>query len=135
MMLDMMLDKNIYYNPESFGLSIVGMVQDESLSYEFDMFVVWKDKKTGRLYYQMDSGCSCPAPFEDFHSKEELEPIRSINVFGKALERWNKEYRYERYEKVKAEKIDDLEREVARQLRNLARRKKRTRAKLEREII
>ena len=51
-----------YYDPEHYGLSIVGVVEEE-LSYEFDMFVIWTDGET--YYWASDSGCSCPIPFED----------------------------------------------------------------------
>lgn len=56
---------NIYYNPEKFGLVIVGEVEFSSDSYGFDTSVVWRDVETGALYYGDDSGCSCPCPFED----------------------------------------------------------------------
>lgn len=39
--------------------------KDNGGSYEFDMAVLWKHDATGRLFYGFDSGCSCPAPFED----------------------------------------------------------------------
>lgn len=56
---------NVYYDPENFGLKILGEIDFSSGSYEFDVSVVWADVETGALYYADDSGCSCPAPFED----------------------------------------------------------------------
>ena len=70
--------KNIYYNPEAFGLQIIGDV-DVADSYEFDMLVVFKDTETNKLYYATDSGCSCPTPFED-HRKEDLTEITRENL-------------------------------------------------------
>jgi hypothetical protein len=55
---------NVYYNPEDFGLEVVGSV-DVGEMYEFDMFVVFRETATGRIGYATDSGCSCPSPFED----------------------------------------------------------------------
>ncbi len=54
---------NPYYNPEAVGLEIV-TESDCAGSYEFDMFVVWRHKESGLLFYGTDSGCSCPTPFE-----------------------------------------------------------------------
>lgn len=70
--------KNIYYNPEAFNLEIMGDV-DVAGSYEFDILVVFKDIETNKLYYDTDSGCSCPTPFED-HRKEDLTEITRGNL-------------------------------------------------------
>lgn len=59
-----------YYNPEKFGLEIFTEF-DNGGSYEFDMFVVWKDAN-GNYYWATDAGCSCPSPFETFDSIEDL---------------------------------------------------------------
>ena len=64
---------NIYYNPEEFGLEVVKNI-DTGGGYDFDMFVIWKDKKNN-LYYGQDSGCSCPTPFEDFEGIPSLIKI------------------------------------------------------------
>ena len=56
---------NIYYNPEEFELEIVDSLQ-EDLSYAFNILLVLRHKKTNRIYYVSDSGCSCPTPFEDY---------------------------------------------------------------------
>lgn len=70
--------KNIYYNPEAFGLQIIGDV-DVAGSYEFDILVVFKDSRTNKIYYATDSGCSCPTPFED-HRKKDLTEITRENL-------------------------------------------------------
>ena len=54
---------NVYYDPEKFGLTIIGEVEFSSGSYEFDMTLVWK-AADGSVYVADDSGCSCPTPFE-----------------------------------------------------------------------
>lgn len=64
---------NIYYTPEAFGLTIVAMVEREP-NYDFDMVVVWKDQD-GNAYWGQDSGCSCPSPFEDYHTVDSLERL------------------------------------------------------------
>jgi hypothetical protein len=66
---------NIYYSPEDFGLKIVNSI-DFDEDYGFDMIVVWETLEGDkRLYWATDSGCSCPSPFEDFHSFDMLEPL------------------------------------------------------------
>ncbi|WP_157430021.1 DUF7574 domain-containing protein [Actinomadura oligospora] len=62
-------DKNLYYCPEASGLEVLGELEF-SPSYEFDLFVVWREKATGRLAYGQDSGCSCPCPFEWFEVED-----------------------------------------------------------------
>lgn len=54
---------SIYYNPEKFGLKILGDIDWSSGYYEFDQTVVWQDEQ-GQMFYAEDSGCSCPSPFE-----------------------------------------------------------------------
>lgn len=63
---------DVYYSPEKFGLTTVGQIDWEEPDYSFNMTVVWKDKD-GKLYWASDSGCSCPSPFEDYHSIDQLE--------------------------------------------------------------
>ena len=67
-------DDNPYYNPEKCGLSLIGSVDDEDASYSFDMVAVWRGPD-GNIYAGQDSGCSCPAPFEDVKGLDDLELI------------------------------------------------------------
>lgn len=62
---------NPYYHPEKLGLTTVGEVEWSEPDYSFDFTVVWKDAE-GRPYWGDDAGCSCPAPFEDVNSVEDL---------------------------------------------------------------
>lgn len=78
---------NPYYSPERCGLKVVGMVEKEP-DYDFNMFVVWESVADKDLYMGSDSGCSCPSPFEDTHSIEELERIGSYDQFARALDSW-----------------------------------------------
>lgn len=56
---------DVYYSPEKFNLEKVVEGDRSDGCYQFDLLVVWRDTKTGELYYGTDSGCSCPSPFED----------------------------------------------------------------------
>lgn len=79
-------DKDVYYDPADFGLTIIGSLDDPQASWSFDMLVVW-EHEDGRLFYGQDSGCSCPSPFEDHHSLDDLMEITndSWNVFQEAV--------------------------------------------------
>jgi len=65
-------ENNVYYAPESWGLELVGEIEYSSGSYEFDTRVIWKDKNN-QFFTARDSGCSCPTPFEDYNSFDDLE--------------------------------------------------------------
>lgn len=72
--------KNIYYNPEDFGLETVGTMEWAEPDYSFDMLVVWKEKR-GQYWIGQDAGCSCPAPFEDIKDINELDgPYRKEDL-------------------------------------------------------
>lgn len=62
---------DVYHQPEHFGLENIGTIEWREADYEFDMTIVLK-KKRGEYYLACDSGCSCPAPFEDFTSMDYL---------------------------------------------------------------
>lgn len=53
---------DVYYDPEKFGLTILGEAE-ASGGYEYDKIVVWRDQH-GQLFTGTDSGCSCGSPFE-----------------------------------------------------------------------
>jgi hypothetical protein len=84
-----MLD-DVYYNPEKFGLTIIGDV-DTAGSYEFYMLAVWQRDEDGALFWQTDSGCSCPSPFEDVYSVEGLNPITDAAAFAAEARKWLRE--------------------------------------------
>lgn len=75
---------NIYYNPEDCGLSIVGVLDEDGLSYEFNTLLVVKETSSKRLFYATSSGCSCPTPFEEYHfsngDDHDLTEIKGENV-------------------------------------------------------
>jgi hypothetical protein len=83
-------DNNPYYNPEKWGLKIFDSVEREDLIYEFDMFVIW-EHEDGRVFWGGDSGCSCPTPFEDVNSLDQLEAgtlAEACAVRDEVLEEW-----------------------------------------------
>jgi hypothetical protein len=64
--------ENVYSSPEKYGLTTIGEVSWSEPCYDFDLTAVWRSSQ-GVLYWADDSGCSCPAPFEDYRSLEELK--------------------------------------------------------------
>lgn len=73
---------DVYNQREKFGLEIVGDISWDAEPYQFDLTVVWRDPKTGEMFYARDSGCSCPQPFEEYTSREKLTPIESFHEFS-----------------------------------------------------
>ena len=63
---------NIYYNPEDFGLELVGEFEWTEPCWSFDTLAVWKEGR-GRYWIGEDSGCSCPSPFENITDINELD--------------------------------------------------------------
>lgn len=78
------MENNMYSHPEAFGLEIVGAVNDPWASWSYNMFVLWRAKDSGALYYGWDAGCSCPSPFEYFN-------LASDNLYriDDSLDSWN----------------------------------------------
>lgn len=74
----MKFTENPYYYPEKCGLEIFESI-NTSGSYEFDMLVIWKKLDDNTLWYDQDSGCSCPSPFDHGH---DLKPITDDTWHG-----------------------------------------------------
>lgn len=75
------LDNDVYYQPEAFGLQVIGTLNNPEADYDFHMFAVWKHEETGKIYYASDAGCSCPSPFEDYTSLDKLSEVISMHDF------------------------------------------------------
>ncbi len=67
---------NPYYEPKKCGLRIVASVEKEP-DYDFDITVLFKNVKTGALWLCSDTGCSCPVPFEDVRSFDDMTRLQS----------------------------------------------------------
>jgi hypothetical protein len=69
---------NIYYDPEKFGLTVIGAIELGG-GWEYDTTVLWKDAQG--FAWAHDAGCSCPTPFEDINltnvSRGSLEEFAS----------------------------------------------------------
>lgn len=83
-------ETNPYYSPEATGLAIVGDL-DTGGGYEFDMLVVWQRIEDGALFWGTDSGCSCPSPFEDVDSVDDLTAITDPREFSREARAWLRE--------------------------------------------
>lgn len=74
-----------YYSPEKFGLKVLGEMSWSEPDYGFDLTVVWTDER-GTLYWANDSGCSCPSPFEDVKSIDDLVTGTEFQLFADLAE-------------------------------------------------
>jgi hypothetical protein len=93
---------NLYYEPKQAGFELVGMIEEDNLSYEFNMLIVLRNLDTGKIYVAADSGCSCPSPFEDT-KVEDLEHVTSIAQLQRTIDSWN-----EGYDNRKRTSIDEV---------------------------
>lgn len=57
-------DHNPYDSPEKCGLEILKDI-DHSGSYEYNKLVIWKKLDDNTIWFDKDSGCSYPSPFDD----------------------------------------------------------------------
>lgn len=76
--------KDVYHEPEAFGLTPIGDVDWSDGCYQFSMTAVWRDQD-GNLLWGEDSGCSCPSPFE-YVTREDL----TSGTFAEFYEHINK---------------------------------------------
>jgi hypothetical protein len=67
-----MYESNPYYSPEKMGLTLIDMVDYSSGDYEFDYRIVWQHED-GTFLTARDSGCSCPCPFENHTTLQDLD--------------------------------------------------------------
>lgn len=81
---------NPYSSPEKWHLTLVDSVNQTQEAYQYDIFAVWVDD-FGNLYYDNDSGCSCPSPFEDVSHIGELQRSRDLDDIERAAKKWAKE--------------------------------------------
>lgn len=77
----MKFTENPYYNPEKCGLEIFDTI-DTGESYEYDMLVIWKKLDNSVLYWDTDSGCSCPSPFDNSDHGHDLKEITKDTFFN-----------------------------------------------------
>ncbi|MFF3312482.1 hypothetical protein [Streptomyces sp. NPDC002952] len=108
-------DMNIYYSPEKHGLTVLGEI-DTADSYEFCMLVVWERVEDGALFWDTDSGCSCPSPFEDADSVAQLTRIDDASEFASEARKWLRE---SSYSGVMADDRDALERLIRKVQRHM----------------
>lgn len=82
----MKFGNNPYYYPDQCGLEIFENI-DTGESYEFDMIVIWRKLDDNTMWWDVDSGCSCPVPFDDGDDRHDLKQItkETFHNFDEAL--------------------------------------------------
>ncbi len=87
---------NPYYSPEKLGLESISFNQPD-LSYEYNIFVIFKTPDR-RFFFAVDSGCSCPTPFEDYESEtmdetvQQMTQIADVEDAKGQLRTWGKDW-------------------------------------------
>ncbi len=71
---------NPYSDARACGLDIIAEIEYSDQNYCFDTRVVWRDLATGTLWTARNEGCSCPAPFEDYHKLSDLERLTTVDT-------------------------------------------------------
>lgn len=77
-------EENVYCSPQCFGLAVVAELEDPEACYTFNTFVAWQHED-GRLFWSSDTGCSCPAPFEDVVTLDDLTTGTAEELTADAL--------------------------------------------------
>jgi hypothetical protein len=78
---------DVYSSPKKHGLEIFGEANQEDMCYAYNKFVIWKTKE-GKYFYGDDSGCSCPSPFEEYRSIDNLYPVYNKEQLLTAIDNW-----------------------------------------------
>ena len=69
---------NFYYDS-----TILAAIDVSDQNYQFDIYAVFLID--GKKYWAFSAGCSCPTPFEEFTSVDQLSPLNRAHDF-KSLE-------------------------------------------------
>lgn len=72
---------NVYYAPETYNLIPFAELELTEPDYSFDILMVWRHAEDDGLYWMNDSGCSCPSPFEDYNSVDDLYLLATANDY------------------------------------------------------
>lgn len=78
-------DFNLGNHPDKCGFDRVADCDEPGMSYEFNTYLVLKDKETGAFYGAGSSGCSCPTPFEEYTRLSELTALRDLDHLEEEL--------------------------------------------------
>lgn len=107
---------DVYYQPDNFGLEMIGIINWDDEPYQFDITAVWYHPETELFYIGSDSGCSCPGWFEDFTSLNDLEgPLTKQQVFD-ALNMLRSNTLSSAYRTINAAEVDGDIAEVTRKI-------------------
>lgn len=104
----MIFKENPYYSPQLCGLEIFKGI-DTGQDYEYDMFVIWKKVEDNTLYWDTDSGNSCPCPFDNVDHGHNLKLITKNTFF-------NFKQALENHYNIHKEEVEDTIRSVKKHL-------------------
>lgn len=93
-------ESNPYYHPEKLGLNKVVDLDFSDGCYQFDLTAVWTKEGEKKFFWADDSGCSCPSPFENVNTIEELQTGGFKQIRDHLTARFDGEYSYGSYVKI-----------------------------------
>lgn len=76
---------NPYHDPEEVGLKIIASIEWSHRAYSFNITCVWIEDETQDIYMATSSGCSCPRPFEEFHSLADLIRVENASQIDELI--------------------------------------------------
>ena len=76
---------NIESDTDKCGFIRIAYCDEPDMSYEFNSYLVLKDKESGLFYGAGSSGCSCPTPFEEYQTLSSLTPLRDLDHLEEEL--------------------------------------------------
>jgi hypothetical protein len=87
---------SVYSDPKKHGFHIVEATS-ASIPYAFHIVLLLMELKTGKKWFAVDSGCSCPVPFENHKNTSNMTPYQGHEheyraAVGRAKNRERKGY-------------------------------------------
>lgn len=108
-----MWGNNVYYNPESVGVTTLGEISLDDEPYMFSLILVVQDNESGKIFAAHDAGCSCPAPFEDHKYPTDFVEIH----YASDIQRLVEQHQYD-WGNVDKEAVSNMKRLVREKLYN-----------------
>lgn len=82
---------NPYYSPGALDLEMISF-DEPNLSYEYNTLCFWATKE-GQIYSMVNSGCSCPTPFENYKGETLKDILPLLDRVG-SLEQAESTFNY-----------------------------------------
>lgn len=78
---------NPHHDAGKCGLKLLAVIDEPDMSYSFNTGLLFKHARLPVFWYVEDSGCSCPTPFSDVHSTDDMTRVRSLDELARVLKK------------------------------------------------